>query len=111
MLDVGDGSLLKVLVRQSGDAGHLAGDRGVEGQTNAVDRLGNRLGCIAPSQSQRGQAIELGEGVGHHDVLGGSGEIQAIIEATIEGELTVGPVQHQDHAGRQGGVQPLDFGK
>ncbi len=96
---------LEVLVVQGGDGGVLGGDRGVEGRADAVDRVGDVQRAIAPADPKRGEAIDLGEGAGDHDVFGGAGQFQAIVEARIVGELGIGAVDHQHHVTGQGGVQ------
>ena len=97
----------KSLSPRAAAGGQLAGDGGVEGQAAAVDRGGHLRRRIAPADAQRRQAVQLREGVGDHDVGLVAGELQAVVEGRVEAELAVGPVEDQQHAGGQGGVQAL----
>ena len=83
----------------------------VEGSPDAVQGVADRRRAIAPADAQRREAIDLGEGPGHHDVLGRGGELQAggiIVAPHIFG---IGGVEHQKHVRRQGRMQPLDLGE
>ncbi len=99
----------EVLVRQGRDRRLLPADRGVERQPDALHRLGDVLRAVGPAHPQGGQAVELGEGVGDDDVLRAAGEVEAVVEGGIGGELRIGAVQHQQHVGAQAGVKRLDL--
>ncbi|RXT27701.1 hypothetical protein B5U98_02605 [Bosea sp. Tri-39] len=99
-------------MRLVGDRGNAGLDRGavdVEGPAGAVQRIDDVGGTIGPAEAQVGEAIDLREGAGHHDVLAGRDQFEARGIVVAPDVLGIGRVEHEQNMRRQAGLQTLDL--
>ena len=108
-LGVGLRHLLMRGVLDRGDRRQHRRRRDVERPADAVDRIDDMGRAEHPADPQRGQPVDLGEGVGHHGVLGGRDQLDADLVVVARHVVGIGGVQHQQHMRRQAGAQPLDL--
>ena len=83
--------------------------RHVEGSADPVHGIDDMGRAEHPADPKRRQPVNLGEGVGHHRVLGGRHQFDADLVVVARHVIGIGRVQHQQHVRRQAGAQPLDF--
>ena len=82
-----------------------AGRLTLNGPRSAVDHVDDAGRRRHPAEPQAGEAVELGEGAGHDDVLGLVDQFDARFVVVAADILGIGRVDHQQHVLRQAGVQ------
>ena len=88
-----------LLVIDVGDGGDAGGDRrggDVERTTDAVDDVDDVGGSVHPAEPQRGEAVDLGEGAAHDDVLGRRDELDAGLVVVALDVFRIGGIEHQE---------------
>ena len=83
--------------------------RDVERPADAVHRIDDMGRPEHPADAQRGETVDLREGVGHHGVFGGRHQFDADLVVVARHVIGIGGVEHQQHMRRQSGAQPLDL--
>ena len=83
--------------------------RDVEGTADPVHRIDDVRRTEHPADPQRGKAVDLGEGVRQHGVLGRRHQFDAELVVVARHIIGIGGVEHQQHVRRQARAQPLDL--
>ena len=71
--------------------------RDVERPADAVDRIDDIGRAEHPADPQRGEAVNLGERMRHHRVLGGRHQFDADLVIVARDVIGIGGVEHQQH--------------
>ena len=78
----------------------------VEGAADAVHRVDHMRRRVHPADPEAGQAVDLGKGPGHHDVLRRRDELKPGLVVVAPHIFRIGGVENQQHVAGQPGLQP-----